>query len=220
MFHLVGASPAVGQNVRAMVAVHEALLENGLTGIERQQGLLRGTWLRVESESAALLEAHRQGEGLENLELREAQLQQIEAELLAQLFEAQRLRRQVLANQAVIEVARDLAPADRGPSDILTGTWSFTVQPGLTGTAYLFQQGTLVEGTYELSGEWAGSLRGTLVANKVRLERIDSKLGFAAIFYGELSVTPEAVVLQGRWEATQLAAGMASAGGWRAVRQD
>ena len=94
------------------------------------------------------------------------------------------------------------------------------VQPGLSGTAYLVHQGTLISGTYELSGGWTGSLRGTVVANKVRLERIDSQLGFAAIFYGEVNLGADPDVIQGRWEATQLATGLPSAGGWRASRKD
>ena len=58
------------------------------------------------------------------------------------------------------------------------------VEPGQEGVAHLNQRGTLVEGTYSLSGGFSGSFRGTFVAGKVRLERIDSQYGFAAIYYG------------------------------------
>jgi hypothetical protein len=213
-------APAAAQDVRAFVAVHTALVESGIADLEEHNRLLRGSWQEVQAGSAAMVEAQRKGEDLDRLRLRESQLQKAESELLMGLLEAQRLRGEILANQAAIEVARGLAPEVRGPEDILTGTWTLNVQPDLVGTAYLVQQGTLVSGTYELSGDWKGSFRGTLVANKVRLERIDSQLGFAAIYYGELEVKAGTVALQGRWEATQLATGMPSAGVWRAVRQD
>jgi hypothetical protein len=203
-----------------MASVHVTLMAEGITELERQNGLMRETWARVEAGTAAMVDAQRQGADLKSLRVREDQLQQLESQLLMRLFEVQRVRRDVLTHRAVIEAARAVTSPSSGQSGLLNGRWTFTVQPGLTGTIYLVQQGTLVSGTYELSGGWTGSLRGTLVANKVRLERIDSKLGFAAIFYGELNLGADPDVIQGRWEATQLATGMPSAGGWRAVRVD
>lgn len=217
---VASATSVAAQDVRALVAVHTALLEASVDELEHSNGRLSEAWARVESAAGALVEAQRQGESLESLRLREEQLRTLEAELQMRLTEARTARRDVLTNQTVVEVARGLAPAERGPEDLLTGTWNLNVQPDLTGTAYLVQQGTLVSGTYELSGGWKGSFRGTLVANKVRLERIDSQLGFAAIFYGGVVENGENVVIQGRWEATQLATGMPSAGGWSAKRQD
>jgi len=52
----------------------------------------------------------------------------------------------------------------------------------------------------------------------VRLERIDSQIGFAAIFYGRLVGRGENLRLQGNWEATQLASGLPSRGSWTATR--
>jgi hypothetical protein len=100
----------------------------------------------------------------------------------------------------------------------LTGTWALAVDPGQEGTMFLQQQGTLVTGTYALSGGFSGSFRGTLVAGKVRLERIDSQIGFAAIFYGRLVGQGRNLRLQGNWEATQLATGLPSTGNWTARR--
>lgn len=214
------ALPAAAQDVHTFVAVHAALLEANVDELERANGLVREAWTRVESASGAVVEAQRQGESLDSLRLREEQLRELEAELQMRLSEAQAARREVLTNRAVVEAARALGTAERSANDLLTGTWSLIVQPGLEGTAYLVQQGTLISGTYELSGGWTGSFRGTLVANKVRLERIDSQLGFAAIFYGGVSESEDTVVIQGRWEATQLATGMPSAGGWNARRED
>jgi hypothetical protein len=220
VFMVAIALPAVAQDVHTFVAVHSALLEAGVDDLERANGLVSEAWTRVASASGALVEAHRQGESLDSLRLREEQLRVLEAELHMRLSEAESARREVLVNRAAVEAARALATTERGPNDLLTGTWRLTVQPDLQGTAYLVQQGTLISGTYELSGGWSGSFRGTLVADKVRLERIDSQLGFAAIFYGGVAESGDTVVIQGRWEATQLATGMPSAGGWNATREN
>jgi hypothetical protein len=212
--------PVLAQSTRAIAAVHTTLVAEAVTELERQNGLLEQTWARVATGAEAIVTAQRQGESLESLRNRVDEQQQLESELLMRIFEVQRARREVLTNLAVIEAAGGTASADRVREGPLTGTWRLNVQPGLTGTAYLVQTGTLVSGTYELSGGWNGSFRGTFVADKVRLERIDSKLGFAAIFYGGLDRGPDGLVIQGRWEATQLATGMPSAGGWNATLED
>jgi len=181
---------------------------------------MQETWAQVEAGAGAMIDAQRQGADLDTLRTREDQLQELESRLMMRLFEVQRVRRDVFAHLAVVDAAAALGAQSSEEAGVLDGPWDVAVQPGLTGTIFLVQQGTLVSGTYEFSGGWTGSLRGTLVANKVRLERIDSQLGFAAIFYGELNLGAEPNVIRGRWEATQLATGMPSAGGWRAVRSD
>lgn len=216
----LSAPPAVAQSVRGLTTIHAALMAEGIAELERQNGLMQEIWARLDAGSAAMVDAQRQGTDLDALRTREDQLQELESQLLMRLFEVQRVRRDVFAHLAVIEAAGVLGAQASDESGVLDGPWDVTVQPGLTGKIFLVQQGTLVSGTYELSGGWTGSLRGTLVANKVRLERIDSQLGFAAIFYGELNVGAEPNVIRGRWEATQLATGMPSAGGWRAIRSD
>jgi len=92
------------------------------------------------------------------------------------------------------------------------------IEPGgIEGTAELRLDGTVIMGTYELEGGWYGSFKGTLVAGKVRLERIDSQLGFAAVFYGTLDAG-EPPRLSGTWEGTNLAAGQPAGGSWLAER--
>jgi hypothetical protein len=61
-------------------------------------------------------------------------------------------------------------------------------------------------------------LRGTLVSGKVRLERIDSQVGYAATLYAKLTVRAAESRLEGTWEATQLSAGLPSGGSWYAER--
>lgn len=212
--------PVDAQDLRSLAVIHARLMAEGIEELDRQNGLMRETWVLVDAGTGAMVEAQRQGADLEALKLRDEELQQLESQLMMRLSEVQRVRREVMTNLAVIEAAGGVTSAQAGQLGVLDGTWELTVQPGLKGTVFLVQQGTLVSGTYELSGGWTGSVRGTLVANKIRLERIDSQLGFAAIYYGELNLSADPAVIQGRWEATQLAAGMPSAGGWRAVRAD
>ena len=203
-----------------MTVAHVRLVEQSLADLEQQQGLLRAAWARVDAGNAAIAAAHDQGTSLDSLRTEEDRLLRMEAQLSMRLAEVQRVRREILTHLSVIAALGGTTSSPSGGTGVLTGSWDLTVQPGLTGSVYLVQQGTLVSGTYTLSGGWTGSLRGTLVANKVRLERIDSQLGFAAIFYGEINLQADPDVIQGRWEATQLATGMPSAGGWRAQRKE
>jgi hypothetical protein len=107
----------------------------------------------------------------------------------------------------------------RKSGDVLTGRWAVVLQPGeQRGVFRLSLQGTIVSGEYALEGGATGSLRGTLVNERVRMERVDSKLGFNAVFFGRLS--PDTRELAGTWEATTFGTGEAGSGSWRAVREE
>jgi len=100
----------------------------------------------------------------------------------------------------------------------LEGKWDVALLPsGQRGTFSLAQSGTLVSGTYQLEGGWSGSLQGTLVNRKVRLERIDSKLGRSAEFEGYLS--SDGSRIRGTWRSYEMSAAEASTGQWSAVRR-
>ena len=91
-------------------------------------------------------------------------------------------------------------------------SWS---SPAARTYALTLSHGTLVTGTDSPAGGWNGSFRGTLVAGKVRLERIDSQIGFAAIFYGRLVSAGSSSRLEGTWEgdtARQRSAGVGNLG--------
>jgi len=212
--------PAAAQDARTVAMVHARLAAAAQEELERQHILLREAWASVNAGNKAIQDAHAQGADLESVQSLEDELQQQEALLLMRLVEVQRARRDIATNRAAVDAAGGSIRSRMEQLGPLTGKWELVVQPGLKGAAYLVQQGTLITGTYELSGGWTGSLRGTLVADKVRLERIDSQLGFVAIFYGEVNMRAEPDTMQGRWEATQLATGLPSAGGWSAKRQD
>ncbi len=216
------ASAQVADSLLEQVKIREIILAGQIEDMVEVRADLTEAWARLEQQSGGLMQAQREGESVDSLRLRDEGLRQVEMQLLADVSRAQELRRSMLENRTMLaaistEVLR--LAADVGAADApLTGTWRMVVEPGQEGMAYLQQQGTLVTGTYALSGDFSGSFRGTLVAGKVRLERIDSQIGFAAIFYGRLIGRGPNARIQGNWEATQLASGLPSAGTWTATR--
>jgi hypothetical protein len=107
--------------------------------------------------------------------------------------------------------------AGRSADDPLSGRWEVTVNPGpRRGVFRLVLDGTLVWGDYTLDGGFRGSLRGTLVADRLSLERIDSERGIDARFWGGLNRALKKIT--GTWEATALAPAIGPvAGSWVAV---
>ena len=217
---LVGAQ--VADTLRQQAKIRETILVGQVEDLAENREQLREAWARLEQLTGGLMDAQREGETVDSLRLRDEQLREVEADMLAALSKSQQLRRSMLENRtmlAAIQVEiRRLASAVGAGEEPLNGTWRLVMESGQEGLAYLQQQGTLVSGTYALSGGFTGSLRGTFVSGKVRLERIDSQIGFAAIFYGRLERRGDNPVLQGNWEATQLASGLPSRGGWTARR--
>jgi hypothetical protein len=99
--------------------------------------------------------------------------------------------------------------------DPLSGRWRVHLEPpGTDGTFELRLAGTVVTGTYQLDNGTSGSLKGTLVDGKLRLERVDAHRGFDSVFEGSLAGN----ALSGTWTANELAAGEATRGQWTATR--
>jgi hypothetical protein len=133
-------------------------------------------------------------------------------------------RRRVLADR-VVERRRTVALLETEiggkakPPDAVSGRWAVLVDPGeQRGVFRMNLDGTLVSGEYTLEGGYTGSLRGTLVNDRLRLERVDSRLGFSAIFFGR--VARDAGTISGTWEATTFGTGSAGSGRWRATREE
>lgn len=212
----------VADGLREQVKIHEIVLQGQLEALGEARQELRELWSQLEEQTGNLMRAQQEGETVESLRLRDDDLRRVESEFAAAIVKFQQERRATLDNRTMLaalatEVER--LSVEVGDAEApLTGTWSLVVEPGQDGLAYLQQQGTLVTGTYALSGGFSGSFRGTLVAGKVRLERIDSQIGFAAIFYGRLVGQGRNLRLQGNWEATQLASGLASSGNWTGAK--
>ncbi len=216
------ADAQVADSLREQIRIREIVLQGQLDDLAEARQQLRELWLQLEQQTGNLMRAQREGETVDSMRLRDDDLRRLESEFLAAIAKLQQERRTTLENRTMLaamatEVGRLSAEVGDRESP-LNGTWRLVVEPGQDGFAYLQQQGTLVTGTYALSGGFSGSLRGTLVAGKVRLERIDSQIGFAAIFYGRLVGQGRNLRLQGNWEATQLASGLASAGNWTGTK--
>ncbi len=105
------------------------------------------------------------------------------------------------------------------PPDAVSGRWAVTLDPGAQrGVFHMTLDGAIVTGDYTLEGGYSGSLRGTLVSDRLRLERVDSLLGFSTVYYGR--VARDATSIAGTWEATTFGNGTASAGVWKAMREE
>jgi hypothetical protein len=120
-------------------------------------------------------------------------------------------RRNIALLDSELRAKRPAAAA----ADLLSGRWNVTVEPGeQRGIFRVALDGTLVSGEYSLEGGFSGSLRGTLIGDRLRLERVDSQLGFTTIYYGRLA--RDGSQLAGTWESTTFGTGAAGAGRWRA----
>src|SRR5258708_4816276 len=162
--------------------------------------------------------AARTDSGPDEIARREDAVSDAEQEVRA-LLEKRRLLadRIVERRRSIVALEGDLQT--RKPADALTGRWSVTVDPGAQrGVFRMALEGTIVSGEYTLDGGYSGALRGTLVNDRLRLERVDSRLGFSAIFYGR--VARDATSIAGTWEATTFGNGVAGAGVWKALREE
>ncbi len=217
------AALPLAQALREEVKVEERVLALAIGEVGQAEEQIQGAWVRVERQSADLLRAQEQGESLDSIRLREADLRAAESELMMHIRHSQQLRREMIAGR--LRIAELQAEVERLEStvgssdDPVSGPWRLVVEPGgQEGYMSLVLDGTLVQGTYQLAGGWTGSLRGTLVAGKLRLERIDSQIGFSSVYYARLLGSGEGARLEGTWDATQLATGMPSSGSWVAER--
>ncbi len=104
----------------------------------------------------------------------------------------------------------------RAPADPVTGRWAVTIDPGgQQGVFHLVLDGTIVSGDYTLSGGFRGSLRGTFVAEKLTLQRVDAERGADANFYGKLGADRRRFA--GTWQGTNLVPAIGPvAGTWSA----
>jgi hypothetical protein len=131
----------------------------------------------------------------------------------------QRLRLERVADirERIASLERDAGGRARR-EDLLSGDWKIRVDPGeQQGDLHLSLDGTLVSGDYTLEGGFAGSVRGTLVADRLKVDRIDSRLGLSSFYYGRLS--RDGTALSGTWESTDVSGGAPSSGTWSARKQ-
>ena len=138
----------------------------------------------------------------------------VEAAALEQRLSLERI---TLLRHRVSELEREIAGARPGREDPISGDWHIRIDPGAQeGDLHLSMDGTLVGGSYSLEGGMTGSVRGTFVGDRLRFDRVDSKLGFSAVYYGRL--LPDGTVA-GTWEATDLNNAGPTSGTWSAVKK-
>lgn len=204
---------------RAQLEVEKRLLAADLANLERIQQQLGSATDRLLRLGDDLLRAEREGEDVGAFAARSADVRRAEAEVTDLVGQAQQLRTTITARRGYLDQVQGeikrLEGAPQESGDEITGRWQVTIEPGaIRGTFDLQLDGTLVAGVFQLGGGWKGSLRGTMIGTTLRLERIDSQLGFVAVYTGRLVARGSEKRLEGTWEATNLAAGLPSAGTW------
>lgn len=213
-----GRDPVL-ESLRSQLEIEKRTIGLELGKLERVQELLRDATERLLRLSNDLLRAQREGEDSGKLAERSIDLGRAEAEVNELIALGQQLRQGIASRRTHVEQVdlevRRLEGSAQVQADELSGKWNVIIEPGgLRGPFELRLDGTLVNGTYQLSGGWKGSLRGTFIGGNLRLERIDTQLGFAATYLGRLAGPEGDRRLEGSWEATNLAAGMPASGTW------
>jgi len=210
--------------LKEQITVQKKLIRTWMERLDRAEVRMQEAWTRVQRGGTDFFHATDQGEAFDSLSLRDEDLRSAESELMMGLLETQQARRTLLESIALLEEWQDELKevgGEDGDRDILSGKWKLAIEPGeIEGVAILVLDGTLVQGRYELDGGFRGSLRGTLVGGRVRMERIDSQLGFAAVYYGRIVTSGDDLRLEGKWEATRLATGLPAGGSWVAEKME
>ncbi|HYK41392.1 MAG TPA: hypothetical protein VE007_03315 [Thermoanaerobaculia bacterium] len=221
---LSGAALALGADVvsdgiRADLARERRRLTTDSRALADTTRRLEAAASELASAARSVSEAaSRTDVGVEEVARREDLLSASEQEVRSLLD-----RRRILAER-VIERRRSIAllEADlltKKPPDGLTGRWSVLLEPGeQKGVFRIRLDGTIVAGEYMLEGGDTGSLRGTLVNGRLRVERVDSKKGFSTVYFGSLARDGQSIA--GTWEATTFGTGGPGSGRWRAVRDE
>jgi hypothetical protein len=91
-----------------------------------------------------------------------------------------------------------------GPDNV-SGFWQIEVQPqGSFGVLRLRAMDTIVNGVYRMSTGRHGSVRGTIVKNRIELQFVDAEIGLGGL---EGTIDLEQGEMQGNWMPAQLAPG-------------
>ncbi|HTG36111.1 MAG TPA: hypothetical protein VLB76_24570 [Thermoanaerobaculia bacterium] len=101
-------------------------------------------------------------------------------------------------------------------ADLLSGHWRVSIpSQNLSATFDLRLDGTLVTGVYQVNGSTAGSFRGNLAGNFLRMQRFDARGGFDSTWEGTVANGR----ITGIWTGNELVTGQPSRGQWTAVRE-
>ncbi|MDH3283743.1 MAG: hypothetical protein OEQ13_03310 [Acidobacteriota bacterium] len=221
--------------------LEEGRLEAALTGLEEQaslnEALIDSAVAAYDEAVAARNAAHqlllqgqrRLDEIIDNddaltagvLSATTSKIESARAEVFARETDVGRmlddLRRLLYQREALAEriaILRLQLPSER---EFLTGVWEVRWFPaGVTGTFFIDQSGTLVTGQYRLRPLGSGSLQGTFVSGKLRLQRIDRERGRDAELEG--FVDADGRQIRGTWQGYELVQGGLPHGQWVAQR--
>jgi hypothetical protein len=212
------AADAASDAARAELARERRLLASDNTRLADVTRRLEAALSDLSAASRAAADAAARADGADDAVRREDALATAEQEVRSLLERRRAIAERILDRRRRMALL-EAETAARRPNELLTGRWSVVVEPGeQRGVFRLALQGTIVSGEYTLEGGQTGSFRGTLVNDRLRMERVDSKLGFNAIFYGRLSADGRDI--SGTWEATTFGTGEAGSGRWRAAREE
>lgn len=212
------AADAASDAARAELARERRLLAADTGRLTEVTRRLEGALSDLLAASRAVSESAARSDGADEMIRREDTLSSAEQEVRALLERRRLLSERVVDRRRRVSILEGETQA-RKPGDLLNGRWAVVVEPGeQRGVFRLSLQGAIVSGEYTLEGGYSGSLRGTLVNDRLRLERVDSKLGFNAVFYGRLSA--DGRELAGTWEATTFGTGESGSGRWKAAREE
>ncbi len=215
---VLAAADAASEATRAELARERRRLSTDLKSLSEVTRRLETSAAQLSSSVRAVADAAARGDAPEDLTRRDEAVAVVEQEVRTLLD-----RRRILADR-LVERRRTIAALEadlsgRKATDPLSGRWSVLIDPGeQKGVFSLSLNGTIVSGEYTLEGGFSGSLRGTLVNDRLRLERVDSRLGFSAIYYGRL--VRDAATMSGTWETTTFGTGSPESGAWKATRDE
>ncbi|MDQ2871462.1 MAG: hypothetical protein M3S32_12005 [Acidobacteriota bacterium] len=214
----IASADAVSEGLRADLARERRRLATDARALADSTRRLETALAQLSAAARAVADgATRSDIGAEEVARREDTLNSTEQEA-RMLLE----RRRILADR-VVERRRSVAVletelAPRKP-DGVSGRWAILLDPGdQKGTFRMALDGTLVTGDYTLEGGYSGSLRGTLINDRLKVERVDSKLGFSTVYYGRIA--RDGRTIAGTWESTSFGTGGPGSGRWSAARDE
>jgi hypothetical protein len=214
----VALADTASEAARSELVRERRLLASDATRLTEVSRRLEAALSDLAAATRAAAEASgRSDSGAEDVARREDAVSSSEQTVRSLLDRRRLLAERILDRRRTIAALEEEASGRRA-SDFLTGRWAVQLEPGeQRGVFRMNLQGTLVSGEYTLEGGYSGSLRGTLVNDRLRLERVDSRLGFSAIYHGRLSREGQ---IAGTWESTTFGTGAPGSGRWRAVREE
>ncbi len=211
---------AAADAARAELARERRRLISDSTRLAEVSRRLEAALTELAAASRAVAEvAGRSDAGTDEVVRREETLASAEQEVKSLLDRRRLLAERLVDRRRTIALLETEIAGKGRQADVVTGRWAVVVEPGeQRGIFRMNLDGTLISGEYTLDGGFSGSLRGTLVNDRLRLERVDSRLGFSTVYFGRVARDGSAIA--GTWEATTLGTGSGSSGRWRAVREE